>query len=68
MQGNRSRASRLGAVGVGAERERRTGDAIRRGGPAGGYADVPAVFYGNVREQRRLSREKKDLRFVKESA
>jgi hypothetical protein len=26
------------------ERERRTGDATRRGGPAGGYAGVPAVF------------------------
>jgi hypothetical protein len=44
MQGNRLRACRLGAVGAGAEQKRRIGDATRRGGPAGGYAGVPAVF------------------------
>jgi hypothetical protein len=46
MQGNRPCACRLGAVGVGAEQKRRTGDAIRRSGPAGSYASVPAVFSG----------------------
>jgi hypothetical protein len=44
VQGNRPRASRLGASGVRAERERSTGDATRRGDPAGGYAGVPTVF------------------------
>jgi hypothetical protein len=48
-QGNRPRACRLGAVGVGAEQKRRTGDAIRRGGPAGSYAGVPAVSQRHTR-------------------
>jgi hypothetical protein len=43
MQGNRPRASRLVAVGVGVEREWRTGAATRHGGPAGGCAGMPAV-------------------------
>jgi hypothetical protein len=34
VQGNRPCASRLRASGVRAERERRTGDATKRGGPA----------------------------------
>jgi hypothetical protein len=48
-QGNRPRACRLGAVGVGAEQKRRTEDAIRRGGPAGSYAGVPAVSQRHAR-------------------
>jgi hypothetical protein len=44
MQGNRPRACRLGAIGAGAEQKRRTGDATRRGGPAGSYAGVPAML------------------------
>jgi hypothetical protein len=44
VHGNRPRASRLRARGVGAEQEQRAGDATRRDGPAGGYAGVPAVF------------------------
>jgi hypothetical protein len=44
MQGNRPCACRLRAVGAGAEQKRRTGDAIKRGGLAGSYASVPAVF------------------------
>jgi hypothetical protein len=43
VQGNRPRASRLKARGTGAERERRTRAAARRGGPAGGCADMLAV-------------------------
>jgi hypothetical protein len=43
MQGNRPRACRLRAVGAGAEQRRRTGDAIKRGGPAGSYVSVLAV-------------------------
>jgi hypothetical protein len=49
MQGNRPRACRLGAVGVGAEQKRSIGDAIRRGGPAGSYASVPAVSQRHTR-------------------
>jgi hypothetical protein len=52
MQGNRPRACRLGAVGAGAEQKRRTGDAIRRGDPAGGYAGVPTVFLQHTRVSR----------------
>jgi hypothetical protein len=44
VQGNRPCASRLRVSGVRAEREQRIGDATRRGGPARGYAGVPAVF------------------------
>jgi hypothetical protein len=61
MQGNRPRASRLRASGVGAERERRTGAAARRGGPAGGYAGVPAVFQRHTRMSRGgLAHEQED--------
>jgi hypothetical protein len=42
--GNRPRASRLRASGVRAVQEQRAGDATKRGGPAGGYGGVPAVF------------------------
>jgi hypothetical protein len=49
VQDNRPRACRLGAVGVGAEQKRRTGDVIRRGGPAGSYASVPAVSQRHTR-------------------
>jgi hypothetical protein len=49
MQDNRPRACRLGAVGVGAEQKRRTGDVIRRSGPAGSYASVPAVSQRHTR-------------------
>jgi hypothetical protein len=49
MQGNRPRACRLGAVGVGAEQKQRTGDAIRHGGLAGSYASVPAVSQRHTR-------------------
>jgi hypothetical protein len=44
VQDNRPRASRLKASGVRAEQKQRTGDAIRRGDPAGRYAGVPTVF------------------------
>jgi hypothetical protein len=44
VQDNRPRASRLKASGVRAKQKRRTGDAIRRGDPTGGYTSVPAVF------------------------
>jgi hypothetical protein len=44
VQGNRPRASRLRARGVGAEQEQRAGDVTRRDGPAGGYAGVPAML------------------------
>jgi hypothetical protein len=46
MQGNQPRACRLGAVGVGAEQKRRTGDATKRGDSAGSYAGVPPCFSG----------------------
>jgi hypothetical protein len=36
--------SRLRANGVRAVQEQRAGDATKRGGPAGGYADVPAML------------------------
>jgi hypothetical protein len=55
VQGNRPRASGLGASGVRAEREQRAGDATGRGDPAGGYAGVPTV-------------NKKTLRFAEELA
>jgi hypothetical protein len=44
VQGNRPRASRLRASDVRVEREQRTGDTTRRGGLAGSYAGVPAVY------------------------
>jgi hypothetical protein len=44
VQGNRPRASGLRASGVRAVQEQRAGDATKRGGPAGGYAGVPAMF------------------------
>jgi hypothetical protein len=44
MQGNRPRACRLGAVDARAEQKWRTGNATKRGDPAGGYAGVPTVF------------------------
>jgi hypothetical protein len=49
VQGNRPRACRLGAIGAGAEQKRRTGDATKRGDPAGGYAGVPTVFQWHTR-------------------
>jgi hypothetical protein len=49
MQGNQPRACRLGAVDVGAEQKRRTGDATKRGDPAGGYAGVSTVFLQHTR-------------------
>jgi hypothetical protein len=49
MQGNRPRAYRLGAVDAGAEQKRRTGDATKHGGPAGGYAGVSTVFLQHTR-------------------
>jgi hypothetical protein len=62
VQGNRPRASRLRVSGVRAEREQRTGDATRRGGPAGGYAGVPAVFQQHTCVSRGGSaREQEDL-------
>jgi hypothetical protein len=46
---------------VRAEREQRAGDATRRGGPAGGYAGVPAVFLQHTRVGRGgLAREQED--------
>jgi hypothetical protein len=61
MQGNRPRACRLGAVGAGAEQKRRTGDATKRGGPAGGYAGVPTVFLQHTRMSKGGSaREQED--------
>jgi hypothetical protein len=44
VQGNRPRASGLRASGVRTVREQCAGDATGRGGPAGSYAGVPAVF------------------------
>jgi hypothetical protein len=44
VQGNRPRASRLRASGVGAKREQCAGDATRHGGPAGGYTGVSTMF------------------------
>jgi hypothetical protein len=62
VQGNRPRASRLRANGVRAEWEQRVGGATRRGGPAGGYAGVPAVFLQHTRASREGSaREQDDL-------
>jgi hypothetical protein len=49
MQGNRPRACRLGVIDAGAEQKRRTGDATKHGGPAGGYAGVPTVFLQHTR-------------------
>jgi hypothetical protein len=61
VQGNRPRASRLRASGAGADRERSTGAAARYGGPAGGYAGVPAVFQRHTRMSRGdLAREQED--------
>jgi hypothetical protein len=61
MQGNRPRACRLGAVGAGAEQKRRTGDATKHGGPAGGYAGVPTVFLQHTRMSKGGSaREQED--------
>jgi hypothetical protein len=62
MQGNRPRACRLGAVGVGAEHKRGTGDATKRGGPAGGYVGMPDVFQQHTCVSREGSaREQEDL-------
>jgi hypothetical protein len=44
VQGNRTRASRLTASDVRAEREQRAGDATGRGDSTGGYAGVSAMF------------------------
>jgi hypothetical protein len=44
VQGNRPRASRLRASGVGAVQEQCAGDATRHGDPAGRYAGMPDVF------------------------
>jgi hypothetical protein len=62
VQDNRPRASRLRASGVRAGREQRAGDVTRRGGPAGGYAGVPAVFQQHTCVSRGSSaREQEDL-------
>jgi hypothetical protein len=54
--------ARLRASGVRAGREQRAGDATRRGGPAGGYAGVPAVFQQHTCVSRGSSaREQEDL-------
>jgi hypothetical protein len=61
VQGNRPRASRLRARGAGAEQEQRAGDATRRGGPAGGYTGVPAVFHQHTLVSKGgLAREQED--------
>jgi hypothetical protein len=61
MQGNRPRACRLGAVDVGAEQKWRTGNATKRGDPAGGYAGVPTVFLQHTRvSSGGLAREKEN--------
>jgi hypothetical protein len=52
VQGNRPRASGLRASGVRAVQEQRAGDATKRGGPAGGYTGVPAVFQRHTRMSR----------------
>jgi hypothetical protein len=44
VQGNRPCARKLRASGVKVAREQRAGDAIGHGDPAGGYAEVTAVF------------------------
>jgi hypothetical protein len=49
MQGNRPRACRLGVIDAGAEQKRRTGDATKSDGLAGGYAGVPTVFLQHTR-------------------
>jgi hypothetical protein len=68
VQGNRPRASKLGAVGVGAEQKRRTGDATKRDGPAGGYAGVPTVFLQHMRvSSGGLAVSRKTLRFAEKS-
>jgi hypothetical protein len=62
VQGNRPRASGLRANGVRAVQEHRAGDATKRGGPAGGYAGVPAVFQRHTRVSRGGSaREQENL-------
>jgi hypothetical protein len=69
MQGNRPCACRLGAVGVGAEQKRRTGDATKCGGPAGGYAGMPDVFLQHTRvSSGGLAVSRKTLRFAEEMA
>jgi hypothetical protein len=55
VQDNRPRGVRAGW-------EQRAGDATRRGGPAGGYAGVPAVFQQHTCVSRGSSaREQEDL-------
>jgi hypothetical protein len=69
MQGNLPRACRLGAVGVGAEQKRRTGDAIRCGDPAEATRVCRPCFSGTragVVEAQPAS--KRILRFAEESA
>jgi hypothetical protein len=52
----------LRASGVRAEQEQRTGDATRRGNPAGGYAGVPTVFLQHTHVSRGgLARKQEDL-------
>jgi hypothetical protein len=61
MQGKRPRACRLEAVDAGAEQKRRTGDATKRGDPAGAYAGVPTVFLQHTRvSSGGLAREQED--------
>jgi hypothetical protein len=62
MQGNRPRACRLGAVGVGAEQKRRIRGVTKHGSPAGSYAGVPTVFQWHTCVGR------KTLRFAEELA
>jgi hypothetical protein len=62
VQGNRPRVSGFRASGVRAVREQCAGDATGRGGPAGGYAGVPAVFQQHTRMSRGGSaREQENL-------
>jgi hypothetical protein len=60
-QGNRSHASKLRDSGVRTEQEQRTGDATRRGDPAGGYAGVPTMFLQHTRvSSEGLAREQEN--------
>jgi hypothetical protein len=63
VQGNRPRASRVRANGVGAVQEQRAGDTTKHGDPAGGYAGMPDVFQQHTCVSREGSaREQEDLK------
>jgi hypothetical protein len=54
-------------VGAGAEQKRRIGGAIKRGGPAGSYASVPAVSQRHTRVRSGgLAVSKETLRFAED--